>query len=170
MHQTVKLASVGSVGDLGHIAQALGDAGFNIEAIGGAEAMGVREDGRGIGVISLLVEPDEESDLSLLRRTLDEIVLGDDRRLAEATILPSLDVVFRHERGALGRAAAALGQAGVNIQSILLVDAHGSRAVVSMAFDPSDVDSARAALEGAGFEVLEKHGAKDIRDRNKQAD
>ena len=167
MHQTVKCASVGSVGDLGHIASALGAAGFNIEAIGGGESSSVREDGRGVGVISLLVTGDEESDIPLLEETLNGIELDDGRKLANWQILPSLDVEFRHEQGQLGEAAAALGAAGVNIQSILLIDARGGRAIVSMAFDESDIDTARDVLNDAGrrFRVLPKHGGRDRRDQ-----
>lgn len=166
MHQTVKCASVGSIGDLGHIAEALGAAGFNIEAIGGGESAGLREDGRGVGVISLLVTSDEDDDLPLLRRTLDEIVLDDDRKLADWQILPSLDLQLDHRRGTLGAAAAALGAAGINIQSVLLIDARGNRAVVSMSFDEADFDKARSTLDGdRRWRVLPKHGGKAIRDQ-----
>jgi hypothetical protein len=167
MHQTVKCASVGSVGDLGHIASALGAAGFNIEAIGGGEATGVREDDRGVGVISLLVTSDEDADIPKLEETLNGIELDDGRKLANWQILPSLDVEFRHDRGELGEAAAALGAAGINIQSILLIDARGGRAIVSMAFDADVIDTARDILNDAGrrFRVLPKHGGKARRDQ-----
>jgi hypothetical protein len=167
MHQTVKCASVGSVGDLGHIASALGAAGFNIEAIGGGESTGVREDGRGVGVISLLVTSDEKPDMPKLEETLNGIELDDGRKLAEWQILPSLDVEFRHSEGELGEAAAALGAAGINIQSILLIDARGGRAIVSMAFDKGDIRKASDILNDAGtrFRVLPKHGGRDRRDQ-----
>jgi hypothetical protein len=167
MHQTIKCSSVGSVGDLGHIATALGEAGFNIEAVGGGEAANLREDGRGIGVISMLITADEDNDVPTIREILENLDLDDGRRLAEVAILPSVDVELRHGPGSLGQAASALGGAGINIQSVLLVDAHGNRAVVSMAFDEGDVDAARDVLGNDPdnrFKVLPKHGGKAIRD------
>jgi hypothetical protein len=171
MHQTVKCASVGSIGDLGHIATALGERGFNIEAVGGGEAASVREDGRGVGVISLLITADEDNDLPNIREILENLELDDGRRLAEVAILPSLDVALRHGPGALGEAASALGRAGINIQSVLLVDAHGSRAVVSMAFNEADLDVARDVLGNdpdKRFRVLPKHGGKALRDSKEE--
>jgi hypothetical protein len=164
MHQTVKLGTVGSIGDLGHIAKALGDAGFNIEAIGGGESTGLREDGRGVGIITLLVSPDEDPDIPNLQAALDGIVLDDGRKV-DAQIMRSLDVEFRHDPGALAIAAAALGEAGINIESILLIDVNGHRAVVSMGFNDTDLDNAADILNDAGrrFRVLPKHGGRDSR-------
>jgi hypothetical protein len=165
MHQTVKLATVGSIGDLGHIAQALGDADFNIEAIGGGESKGLREDGSGVGIITLLVNRDEDSDLPQLEDVLKGITLEGGRKLIDPQIIRSLDVEFRHDPGALAIAASALGTAGINIESILVVDVKGDRAVVSMAFPPGDLDSAKTVLEnlGRGIRVLPKHGGRDRR-------
>jgi hypothetical protein len=166
MHQTVKLASVGSIGDLGHIAQALGEAGFNIEAIGGGESTTLREDGRGAGIITLLVDRDEDQDIPELQAVLDGIVLDDGRKLADARIIRSLDVEFRHDPGALAVAAAALGTEGINIESILLIDIKGHRAVVSMAFQPDDLGNAETILNnlGRGIRVLPIHGGRASRE------
>jgi hypothetical protein len=168
MHQTVKVSSVGSVGDLGRVASALGSAGYNIEAVGGGEAANVREDGRGVGVMSFLVMADEDADVAIIKEILENLDLDDNRRLADVQVLPSLDVELRHVRGALGLAAAALGGAGINIQSVLLVDAHRQRAVVSLAFLEADVDAARTILDDPDhrFRVLPKHGGKDLRDHH----
>jgi hypothetical protein len=166
MHQTVKVGTVGSIGDLGHIAQALGDAGFNIEAIGGGESKSLREDGSGVGIITLLVDRDEEAqDLEELQAVLDGIVLDDGRKLVDPQIIRSLDVEFRHDPGALAVAASALGTAGINIESILLIDITGHRAVVSMAFAPGDLASAEDILnsQGRGIRVLPIHGGRDSR-------
>lgn len=165
MHQTVKVSSVGSVGDLGHIARALGDAGFNIEAIGGGEAAGVREDGQGVGIISLLIWPDEDSDLEQVRQILEGLDLDGGRRLNSVDILPSLDVQLSHNPGQLAVAASALGEAGINIMSVLLVDAHPGRAVVSLAFNEGDLDAARGVLEALNdVRVLPRHGGKELRE------
>lgn len=167
MHQTVKCASVGSVGDLGHIARALGAEGFNIDAIGGAEAGSLREDGRGVGIISLLVDPDEETDLTRIREVLEAVELDDGRKLSEIEILPSLHVELRNAAGELGEAAASIGGAGINIMSVLLVDTHGDWAVVSFAFNEGDVDAARDVFDGSGgrFRVLPRHGGEARRNR-----
>jgi hypothetical protein len=167
MHQTVKLGTVGSIGDLGHIAQALGEANFNIEAIGGGEAGGLREDGLGVGIITLLVDRDEDQDIPELQEVLDGIELDGGRKLVDPRIIRSLDVEFQHDPGALAVAASALGTAGINIESILLIDAKGNRAIVSMAFKDGDLDSARDILNDpqGRFKVLRKHGGRDSRDQ-----
>jgi hypothetical protein len=168
MHQTVKLGTVGSIGDLGHIAQALGAANFNIEAIGGGEAGGLREDGLGVGIITLLVDRDEDQDIPELQEVLDSIELDGGRKLVDPRIIPSLDVEFDNEVGTLGVAAGLLGTAGINIESILLIDAKRNRAIVSMAFNEGDLDSARDILNDAEdrFKVLPKHGGRDRRDQD----
>lgn len=167
MHQTVKCSSVGSIGDLGHIARAAGAEGFNIEAIGGAESGTLREDGRGVGIISLLVTPDENADIERLADVLRNLELDDGRRLSDVSVHPSLHVELRHGPGELGEAAAALGDSGINIQSILLIDAHDGWAVVSLAFDEGDIENARNLLGDSGgrFRVLPKHGGKSRRDK-----
>lgn len=169
MHQTATCSTVGSIGDLGHIARALGaaDPPFNIEAIGGGEARTVREDGRGVGIITILVSPDEDEDVQRLREVLEAVELDGGRKLAEIQVLPSLHVELRHDPGELGEAAAALGDAGINILSVLLVDAHGDWAVVSMAFDEGDIDAARQVFENSAgrFRLLPKHGGEARRNR-----
>lgn len=167
MHQTVKCSSVGSIGDLGHIARAAGAEGFNIEAIGGAESGTLREDGRGVGIISLLVTPDEDQDIERLAEVLRNLDLDNGRKLADVSVHPSLHVELRHGPGELGDAAASLGAAGINIQSILLIDAHDGWAVVSIAVDEGDIDATRSVLKDSGgrFRVLPKHGGKSRRDK-----
>lgn len=168
MHQTVTCSSVGSIGDLGHIARALGEAGFNIDAIGGGEATTLREDGRGVGIITLLVTPDEDDpDIPRLKEVLEAVELNDGRRLSEVQILPSFHVEMRNGRGELGELAAGLGEAGINIMSVLLVDAHGEWAIVSLAFNEGDIDGARTVLENSAgrFRVLPKHGGENRRNR-----
>lgn len=167
MHQTIKCSSVGSIGDLGHIARAAGAEGFNIEAIGGAEAGTLRDDGRGVGIISILVTPDDDQEVARLAEILRNIDLDDGRKLSDVSVHGNLHVELRHGPGELGDAAASLGDAGINIQSVLLIDAHDGWAVVSLAFDDADIDGARAVLEGSGgrFRVLPKHGGKSRRDK-----
>jgi hypothetical protein len=165
MHQTVKCSSVGSIGDLGHIAQALGENEFNIEAIGGGEATGVREDERGVGIISLLVSPDGPEDLVRVREILENLDLDDGRKLSSVEILPGLDVELRQGPGELGVAAAALAEAGINILSILLIVARQTSAIVSIAFNEADLEKARTVLQDSGgrFKVLPEHGGRDSR-------
>jgi hypothetical protein len=168
MHKTLRLGTVGSIGDLGHIARALGEANFNIEAIGGGEAGGLREDGRGVGIITMLVDRDSDQEIPELQEVLDAIELDDGRKLVDSRIIQALDVEFRHDPGALAIAAAALGTAGINIESILLIDAKRNRAIVSMAFSDGDIDSAREILNDPDgrFKVLPEHGGRDRRDQD----
>ncbi|HET9522082.1 MAG TPA: hypothetical protein VFO73_13625, partial [Candidatus Limnocylindrales bacterium] len=77
----------------------------------------------------------------------------------------SLDVQLSHNPGQLAVAASALGEAGINIMSVLLVDAHPGRAVVSLAFNEGDLDAARGVLEALNdVRVLPRHGGKELRE------
>jgi hypothetical protein len=175
MHQTVQCSTSGSVGDLGLIARVVAENGFDIRAIGGGEAK-LPDDGGEFGIVSFLVLPDEEDDLIRLADALENLRLDDravddpERRVLERPrILPGFDVELEHERGALAGVAELLGQTdgGINILSILLVDAHDGWAVASLAFDnETDRDKARDTLSNSDrVRVLPKHGGEHRSDR-----
>ena len=159
MHRVVSSVTVGSIGDLGHIANALAAAHINIEAIGGGEARLRRS---GIGVIAMLLNPD--TDEQAILDALEGVQLDGGRVLDGATFHPSLDLVLKNDPGELGRAAALIGAQDVNIEAMVSVDVHGTWGVVALAFpSDSDRDTARDALVAAGFTVLDEHGAQTVR-------
>jgi hypothetical protein len=161
MHKVAKAATVGSVGDLGRIAQALADADFNIESIGGSEVV---VDGRSMGAIVMLLSPDEDSDEPRILETLQNVDLGNGRRLVDVAVHPALDLRLANRKGELARAARVLGEQGIDIKGVVIANVRGAEADVSLAFEDAGVrDQARDLLTGETFDVLPEHGARDNR-------
>jgi hypothetical protein len=177
MHRVVNASTSGSVGDLGRIARALADDGFNIEAIGGGEGFAR---GGSVGHISLHLTPDEDVDIERARNLLEGLDLADlgtgARRLDRVETHPCLDIELDDRRGELAELAELLGNAGINILSCVTIDVHANWAIVAMAFEEGQVDAARALIEGVEepngdkrFPVHDKHGGQHRRnqiDRN----
>lgn len=169
MHKVLSAASVGSVGDLARIARLLADREVNIDAIGGGEAAVL---GGTAGIISMLISRDDET-AEEEAATLDEIVeelralqLDGGRTLADVQAYEALDVELDDRPGQLADAAALISGQGINIMSVMSVDAHADWAVASLAFQSADArDQAREVLEGGGFTVMEPHGARRRRRR-----
>lgn len=164
MHKVLSAASVGSVGDLARIARLLADRRVNIDAIGGGEAAVL---GGTAGIVSMLVtSDDDDAELGSLLDALRELELDGGRTLADVRAYEALDVELDDRPGQLADAAGAVSDAGLNIMSVLSIDAHVNWAVVSMAFESvDDRETARQALQRAGFNVLGKHGGRKRRHR-----
>jgi hypothetical protein len=161
MHKVVKSVTVGSVGDLGRIARRLADHGYNINAVGGGEGSAL--DGT-VGVISLLVTPDDDEDA--LRELLQGMPLDGGRSLQDVAVHPALDVELVDEPGQLALVGELLGNAGINIMAVQSVDVHLDWAHVSVAFeDDAARDAAQDVLVGGGIRVLPEHGARRRREQ-----
>jgi hypothetical protein len=170
MHQTVKVGTVGSVGDLARIARKLADEGYDIRAVGGAEA-NLR--GGGVGVMSFLVEPDDPARLTGLVDLLMGLALDGGRTPTQVEIHPGFDLLLNDQVGALATAAELLGEdrgtddPPINIMSALLVDVHDSWGIVSLSFeDDATRDRAIARVDGqSGLRVMDQHGGRTTRAR-----
>jgi hypothetical protein len=161
MHKVVSAVTVGSVGDLGRIARRLADNGYNINAVGGGEGSAL---GGSVGIISLLVTPDED-DQALLG-LLQDMPLDGGRTLQDVVIHPALDVELVDEPGQLATVGEVLGEAGINIMAVQSVDVHLDWAHVSVAFESEAIrDQAQDILVGAGIRVLPEHGARRRREQ-----
>lgn len=168
MHRVVKATTQGSVGDLGRIARRLADNNINIDAIGGGEGFAR---GGSVGVISLLVTPDEDRDDAAILGLLEGLDLGSGRTLTGVQIHPALDLELDDRPGELAVAAELLGDANINIVGVLSVDVHARWAIVSLAFEntgdwTSARDILREAVDDQGkkrFVVHEEHGGRDRR-------
>jgi hypothetical protein len=174
MHQTVKVGTEGSVGDLARIARKLADEGFDIRVVGGAEAT-LR--GGGVGVMSFLVEPDDPDRLQTLVEILTALPLDGDRTPTQVEIHPGFDLELGDAVGSLATAAELLGEdlgsddPPINIMSALLVDVHNDWAIVSFSFADNETrQRAVARFDGRDeFAVMPEHGGRTRRDKvNKQ--
>ena len=172
MHRVVNASTSGSVGDLGRIARALANDGFNIEAIGGGE--GFARNGS-VGHISLHLTPDEDADIERARNLLADLGLDDTtspRRLDRVASFPCLDIELDDRRGELAELAELLGSNDINIMSCVTIDVHANWAIVAMAFEDGQIDDARTLIEGVTdpngeprFPVHEKHGGQHRRNQ-----
>lgn len=143
MHKPV-LASLStdgmSPGHLARIGRALGDAGINIGAVGGAEW-------EGSGAIALLFDHPRNEDNS---EQAAQIIRGEGY---QAVVIAGVTVELPNRPGELGRSAQQLADAGINIASILVVGVRGPRVLVSFGVDPGDEQAARDAL-GVEYSIL----------------
>lgn len=152
MHKVVNALTIGSVGDLGKIAGALAEAGFNVVAVGGGEGHAL---GSSIGLVSLIIEDDEghEDDITGL---LTNLVLDNGRQLVEVAWYDSLVAELQDQPGELARAGAILGNAGHNIMSVISIDTHRDMAHVAFAFESAATrDDAARVLKAEGIGIIE---------------
>jgi hypothetical protein len=151
-HQVLKSTTVGSVGDLAKIAQALAGINVNIVAVGGGEGMhGAQE----VGVIAMLVEPDDDAKMREIDQTLRTLVLDPGpppRKIAHLETHPSIHVELEDTPGQLQYAASNV--AGKNILSVISIDNRDGVAHVALGFSRSDVSAAQAALDAAGVKIV----------------
>ena len=153
MHKVVSCATAGSVGDLGRIARRLADEGIDIRFIGGGE--GALPSGSA-GIVSMIVSPDEDEQKII--DILTDLELGGGRRLASVRLFSALDLDLDDEPGELAAAAATLGEADMNIMSVISIESRARRAIVNLAFeDESARDRARDVLKADGFAVMDTH-------------
>ena len=115
MHKIVKAVTVGSVGDLGRIARALADNGYNIAAIGGGEG---HARGSEVGIISLAIE-DDDADDGQIADVIRGVDLGGGRRLEAVEEHPALIVELPNTPGQLAAVAEEIGSHDINIMGVL---------------------------------------------------
>lgn len=110
-------------GSLAELSELLGEAGVNIRSLAGTVC-----DGK--GVIKLVT-----NDLTATRETLAEAGI----QYAEREILA---VTLSDEAGQLGEYAGRLAQAGVNIDTIFVIDMHAGFTELALGVD--DIEAAKA--------------------------
>ena len=113
---------------------------FNIRAIGGGEGPD------GVGVFAVALDDDEGDRDDQLR----ELATANSLELRE---VDGVTIELVDEPGTLGVAAGVLQTATINIESILVVGAHGNRPIVLIGVPSGSGGDARTALEGAGYFV-----------------
>jgi hypothetical protein len=152
MHKMVKVVTTGSVGDLGKIARALASANpsFDIAAVGGGEGhVGSGE----VGIVTLLIRDDEGRESELLR-TIRDTQLDDNRRVHSVDTHDSMVVELSDVPGSLADCCERVGNAGVNIMGVLLMDLDAPKARVGLGFETGgDRDTAVDAVK-AFYTVL----------------
>lgn len=156
MHKIVKVATVGSVGDLGRISRALANGGYNIAAVGGGEAP---IDDHEVGIITLAIADDEDQDDEIVE-VIQNVDLGGGRHPVSVEAHPALVLELENTPGRLADAAEEIGRQGHNIMGALLIDIFDPIAHVGLGFESEAIRNlAREALVAAGFTVLDEHGA-----------
>ena len=148
-HQVVKASVHGSVGDLAKITGVVKDLGLNILAIGGGEA--VTQDGE-VGIISMIIEPDDEAKTAELVDALHDLVLDDDRRLADVEVLRNIHIALANEIGELNRAVTAIGNR--NIRAIVSLGDFLGESHVGLGFAAADVATAIDRLTHEGIKIV----------------
>jgi hypothetical protein len=142
MHRQVSalVSAGGSPGKLATFGKALGDAGLDIEAIGGAEW------GHD-GPLSLVLREDDRAAMDKFEAVCTELKVP---WLSFANVSVELDDV----PGALGLAADAVGD--INIFGVLVRNPHGKKAVVDLGFEEGEADEAVKRLRAAKFTAHRK--------------
>jgi hypothetical protein len=150
-HQVIKSSAVGSIGDLAKITGVVKDLELNILAIGGGET--VTDNGE-VGVISMLIEPDDETTTANLVDALRDLVLDDatDRHLADVEVLPNIHIALSNDIGELNRAAVAIDD--INIRAIVFLGDLLGESHVALGFADGDVDEAERRLADAGVKIV----------------
>jgi hypothetical protein len=147
-HVVVKAAAVGSTGDLAKITEALQAIPVNIVAIGGGEAV---IDDREIGVVSMIVDPDDSGTLAQVVTALTNLTLNNNRHLAHIETFPNIHIEVPDKAGELKKALDAV--AGINIRSVLSMGTVLGLAHVGLGFADDDCGPAEAQLIAAGIHV-----------------
>ena len=117
-------------GELARVTEVIAAKGINIEAFSGATCS---DSGR----VALMT-----SDEPTTRTVLKDAGFT-------CTEMEATDASFRHEPGALAKAARRLADAGINIEAAMPVGMEGNE--VHVAFVTSDPAKARQVLESAGI-------------------
>jgi hypothetical protein len=123
--------------DLG-AAFAAADPPINISNVGGAEFDGT-------GVFTFLIDDDTEERIEAARVIAEDELHFRFQRIASRTIELS------NRPGELGRAAAQLAAAGINILSILVVGVRAGRTLVSIGVEPGQMEGVTQNLTGFNF-------------------
>ncbi|MFL5725064.1 MAG: hypothetical protein ACJ765_04385 [Chloroflexota bacterium] len=156
-HQVLKMTVKGSKGDLAKITAALkavtGPNGqkVNILAIGGGESAKVNN--IELGVITMVLEPDEPPMDGLILNAVRNVDLGNGRRVEHVDTFPNVHVELEDVPGSLSGALEAL-PATLNIVSVLSMGSVLGTAHVGLAFESAaDESTARTALANAGVVI-----------------
>jgi len=144
-HQVVKLAVHGSVGDLAKITGVVQDLDLNILAIGGGEAP-AGDDGE-IGIVSMIIEPDDEAKTDELRTRLRALQLDNGRSIADLEVLPNVPIALENKVGELNRALTAIGDR--NIRAIVSLGDFLGESHVALGFDAGDLSTVVQRLTDA---------------------
>jgi hypothetical protein len=118
-------------GALAALAETISAQGINIRAIGGAEIGGT-------GGLALMVNDDQEDGLERLLRSAGYT----------AVEVESVEVELKDRPGALAEVARRIADAGVNLESILIIADRGDRVLVSIGIARSNVRLVKRALRG----------------------
>src|SRR2546430_5119922 len=123
-------------GALASLADSIAAHGINIRAIGGAEI-------GGSGGVALMVNDDQEDGLERALRSAGYTAVEVD----------SVQGEIEDQPGALAEVARRIADAGVNLESILIIADRGERVLVSLGIARSNVEPATRAL-GLSKETL----------------
>lgn len=153
-HQVIKATVKGSKGDLAKITTALknitGPNGekVNILHMGGGESSVVN--GIELGVITMILEPDEPPMEGLILNAIRTVDLGNGRLVEHVDKFPNVHISLLDAPGTLNAALDAVDSANVNILSVLTMGSAGGVSDVGLGFaDEAQADAARTALAGA---------------------
>jgi hypothetical protein len=153
-HQVTKATARGSQGDLARIAGELAKLKVNIIAIGGGE--GVLHNGAAgdqeVGVISMILEPDDGPMTAKIKAALTGLSLGGNRKLEDVEFHPNIHVQLDDKPGELKKALDAVK--GMNIRSVISMGTLWGVANVGLGFSEADHVNAEAKLKAKGIKVV----------------
>jgi hypothetical protein len=153
-HQVTKATARGSQGDLAKIADALQQLKppVNIVAIGGGE--GVLKGGQEIGVISMILEPDDGPMTAKIIKKLTGLPLDSKgkRKLEDVEVHPNIHIQLADKPGELKRALDAVD--GINIRSVLSMGTFMGVAHVGLGFSEADAPNAEKKLKAKKITVV----------------
>ena len=149
-HQVTKATARGSQGDLAKIADALHKLKppVNIVAIGGGE--GVLNNANGtkteVGVISMILEPDDGATSDKILTTLRGLTLPSGKKLEDVEQFPNIHIQIDDKPGELKKALDAL--TGINIRSVLSMGTFMGTANVGLGVAETDQRECRDEAQG----------------------
>lgn len=153
-HQVTKATARGSQGDLAKIAGELAKLKVNIIAIGGGE--GVLHNGAAgdqeVGVISMILEPDDGPMTAKIKTALTGLALDGGRKLEDVEFHPNIHVQLDDKPGELKNALDAVK--GMNIRSVISMGTLWGVANVGLGFSEADHENAETKLKAKGIKVV----------------
>jgi hypothetical protein len=162
-HQVVKATVKGSKGDLARITAALknitgpNNEKVNILHIGGGESSVVN--GIELGVITMILEPDEPPMDGLILNAIRTVNLGNGRLVEHVDTFPNVHVSLLDAPGSLNAALDAIEAANINVLTVLSMGASGGVSDVGLGFaNAADESAARTALTGVNVIVHPSDG------------
>ena len=148
-HQVVKASVHGSVGDLAKITGVVRDLNLNILAIGGGEA--AHDDGE-IGIVSMIIEPDDDASTARLVSDLQALQLDNGRSIADLEVIRNVHLALENKVGELNRALVAIGN--VNIRAIVSLGDFLGESHVALGFADGDLPTVMQRLTDAGIKIV----------------